>query len=287
MLKEFRPYRATRRWPCVIFFDLIALSTQASLVLFCLKYPDDQLTKAKDRKKFLYKLGIQLVRPLVQSRQNSTHFRYLSMDIKCTINSICEVQSTKPTIRKVTQTKNPSLDDNSVQDTSNQQDTSNNTPSDLVGEAPQSSSLISSENAPNNSNLAQVPLPTPPELDSNTTVTNPILSNETIYDDLSQLGDNPQSSMGNTPSFGSIQLHRVGRCHYCRRNKDRKTKKRCEACAQFICHNHSKVLFLCLECQENFSLHWWTYVLEIITQFHFQKSSNYFQRYLLISSCSQ
>ena len=37
MNKEYRPYRSTRRWPCVLFFDLISLATHASWVLFCLK----------------------------------------------------------------------------------------------------------------------------------------------------------------------------------------------------------------------------------------------------------
>ena len=94
MVKEYRPYRATRRWPCVVFFDLIAMSTQASWILFCIKHPHDNITKIKDRKKFLYKLGIQLVTHQLFSRRNSPGFRYLSDDIKKTIKLITEDEET-------------------------------------------------------------------------------------------------------------------------------------------------------------------------------------------------
>ena len=39
-ISALRPYRTTRRWPCVIFFDLVAYILQASWVIYCLKYPD-------------------------------------------------------------------------------------------------------------------------------------------------------------------------------------------------------------------------------------------------------
>ena len=42
-ISAFRPYRRTRRWPCVIFFDLVAYVLQASYVIYCLKYTDLKL----------------------------------------------------------------------------------------------------------------------------------------------------------------------------------------------------------------------------------------------------
>ena len=89
MMKEYRPYRTTRRWPCVIFYDLIALATQAAYVLFCIKFPSDVIAKFKSRKKFLYLLGVCLVTPLIKLRKDSPNFRYLSSDVKKTINNIC------------------------------------------------------------------------------------------------------------------------------------------------------------------------------------------------------
>ena len=57
MIKEYRPYRSTRRWPCVVFFDILAFVSQASRVLYCVKSPNSFLAKRKYRKEFLYQLG--------------------------------------------------------------------------------------------------------------------------------------------------------------------------------------------------------------------------------------
>ena len=82
MAKEYRAYRSTRRWPCVVFFDLVSMATHASWVLFCLKYPNDPIVKCKDRKLFLYKLGIELTQDLITIRLKSKQFRYFSIEIK-------------------------------------------------------------------------------------------------------------------------------------------------------------------------------------------------------------
>ena len=86
LLKEFRPYRTTRRWPCVIFFDLLAFASHASWVLYCLQNPDSNLTKHKNRKEFLYKLGHQLVLPLIKLRKESPEYRYLHRDVKLSMD---------------------------------------------------------------------------------------------------------------------------------------------------------------------------------------------------------
>ena len=66
----------------MLFFDLIALATQAAWVLYCIKYPNESIVKLKNRKIFLSRLGKQLVEKLVISRMNSSSFRYLATDIK-------------------------------------------------------------------------------------------------------------------------------------------------------------------------------------------------------------
>ena len=58
MLKEYRPYQATRRWPCVIFFDLLSIASQAAYIIFMIKFPQ---SKMKQKRKFLYQLGTELV----------------------------------------------------------------------------------------------------------------------------------------------------------------------------------------------------------------------------------
>ena len=82
MIKEYRPYRSTRRWPCVVFFDILAFVSQASWVLYCVKSPNSFLAKRKYRKEFLYQLGHQLVVPTMIKRKLSPEYRYLHRDMK-------------------------------------------------------------------------------------------------------------------------------------------------------------------------------------------------------------
>ena len=57
MLKGYRPYRAIRRWSCVLFFDLLVMASQVSYVLYCIKYPDEPICRDKKRRNYLYHLG--------------------------------------------------------------------------------------------------------------------------------------------------------------------------------------------------------------------------------------
>ena len=50
---------------------------------------------------------------------------------------------------------------------------------------------------------------------------------------------------------------KVGRCKYCNRKQDKKTRKKCESCLNFVCHIHSKNILLCPDCGERFSLVWY------------------------------
>ena len=92
-INAFRPYRSTRRWPCVIFSDLLAFAIHASWVIFRLKYSDSPLVEKKDRKDFLYQLGHQLVTPLIKKRRESPDYKYLHRDVKLSMDymiKICE-----------------------------------------------------------------------------------------------------------------------------------------------------------------------------------------------------
>ena len=135
MHKEYKPYRTTRRWPCVLFYSLLAFATQASWVLFCIKYPDNVLVKTKNRKKFIYKLSLQLILPLIKKRKESSNFRFLSTDVKDTINMICN-----PPERK-------SKKDNSK--------------SDKTADKEKSSTAITSSPAPDAGGVASPPTSTP------------------------------------------------------------------------------------------------------------------------------
>ena len=85
-LKTFRAYRTTRRWPCVLFFDLLGLSAYGSWVHFCIKHPKSVLTFKKKRKEFLYQLGHQLVVPLMQQRKGKADYKYLHRDLKLSMD---------------------------------------------------------------------------------------------------------------------------------------------------------------------------------------------------------
>lgn len=78
----FKPYERTRRWPCIIFFDLIAYILQASWVIYCLKYPDLKIVQQKNRKEFLYRLRLYMVVPLMKKRKESADHKYFDHDIK-------------------------------------------------------------------------------------------------------------------------------------------------------------------------------------------------------------
>ena len=86
-LKEYRSYRVTSRWPCVVFYDLLGFTTIAAWVLYYLKFPDCGLVKRKNRKEFLYQLGKQLCNPLILHRTESPGFKYCKSALKSAISS--------------------------------------------------------------------------------------------------------------------------------------------------------------------------------------------------------
>ena len=52
ILKGHRPYRAIRRLPCVLFFRWIALTSQASYVLYSPKFSESTIAKRKTEGNF-------------------------------------------------------------------------------------------------------------------------------------------------------------------------------------------------------------------------------------------
>ena len=92
-LKEFRIYRAIRRWPAVLFFDLLGFITFASWIIFTIKFPDDQLVMSKNRREFLYLLGKELVAPQIEIRLTAPKSNHLHHSLKKCIKSNLPVSS--------------------------------------------------------------------------------------------------------------------------------------------------------------------------------------------------
>ena len=88
LLKEYRPYKATRRWPCAVFFDLLSISSHASYVIYKHKFPESEIVRKRERRTFLYQLGVELITPQLISRKNSSEYKYLHKDIKSGIDYV-------------------------------------------------------------------------------------------------------------------------------------------------------------------------------------------------------
>ena len=258
MNKEYRPYRATRRWPCVIFYDLIALSTLASWVLFCLKYPEDNIVKTRNRKQFLYLLGIELVTPLVNLRKNAPNFRYLPVDIKSTIGAVCNGDYHKEKRKKTGKIAHQAVNFHQPQ-------------LPIITDSPQTQ-LVSVLPLPQVvTDLPEVHLdsvltlpqvvtdrpgapfdflrPQPYVVESDLSYSDEVVISESISAKEANIIDN-QVALSLTSKPSKTQP-RVGRCKFCKRNEDKKTRKRCELCLAFVCVPHSRTLYLCTDCEEN------------------------------------
>ena len=207
------------------FFDLIGLATQASWVLYCIKYPNESIVKLKNRKIFLYRLGTQLAENLVISRMNSSSFRYLSTDIKQQILSITNsVDRPNPIPHDIETIPIPhDIETNPI---------------------PHADEAYSIQlGPPNNCNLE----PIVSEIIVNNISTN-ISSEDVLNEDQIQESSTQHSAKLNTPRS------KVGRCHFCQRDKDKKTRKKCDSCLAFICPLHTKNIILCDNCNEKMSL---------------------------------
>ena len=97
-IKEYRFYRTTNRWPCLIFYDLIGFVCIACWVLYCIKFPDSPIVRQNKRKEFLYILSKQLCKPIILERQISPGFKLCSKMIKRASAIILEQCTSLPVI---------------------------------------------------------------------------------------------------------------------------------------------------------------------------------------------
>ena len=255
LLKEYRPYRTTRRWPCVIFFDLIAFATLASWVIFTIKYPNHILTTTKNRKKILFLLSIQLVTPLIRIRRESSNFRFLTSDVKDTINNLCmpkpKVQSSKSLADVPIALPSSSIPDSGFSlPLMNFHNPGIALNPSSIPDSGFSLPLMDIHNPGIALNPLSIPdpgislpsiiIPDPGISLPSVTIPDPGFSLPSVI--IPDPGINTPS--GDASSTDTSRLIRIGRCFYCKKKNDKKTGNRCELCFTFICHNHSKTVFL-------------------------------------------
>ena len=231
LLKGHRPYRATRRWPCVLFFDLIGLSSHASYVLYTSKFVDSHIARKKQRREYLYMLGIELVLPQIVKRRKSSSFRYLTKEVRSYIDDLlkskCGSQDVSVVTPEITPVHCSSIPESSAVPVS--------------FPAPESIPALESSVAPESyecvTSLPQIEFSRPtvisrPDLQG---VTQTIVDTNSISD-LILPYDVPQTSRG--------------RCTSCLRQKDVKLKSFCNICSKHVCVNHSTRITVCRNCED-------------------------------------
>ena len=67
----FTTKRQTKRWPLVMFFNILDVSTIACREIYKIKNPDDELSKKNNRSSFIRDIGFGLMRSLTLRRYNS------------------------------------------------------------------------------------------------------------------------------------------------------------------------------------------------------------------------
>ncbi|KAK3766873.1 hypothetical protein RRG08_052016 [Elysia crispata] len=65
MAHAFTTERKTKRWPLVIFFNILDLSSIAALIVFRMKYPFNTLSHDDNRQKFNIDIGRSLALPQI------------------------------------------------------------------------------------------------------------------------------------------------------------------------------------------------------------------------------
>ena len=240
MLKGYRPFRTIRRWPCVVFFDLIAMATQASYVLYCIKFPDDKICKMKKRRDYLYLLGKQLVVPEVKRRIGSQSYKCLPREIKNYIDILLQENG------KIIEPVNPSP--------------AILVPTPAVVDA--TPTIVDPTHTIGDSTPTTVD-PTHTIVDSAPTVVDPtqtiVDSTPTVVDSshtivLEHSTTQNSSEGAEAPQILSIQptpcIPKKGRCNLCDRRKDSKVRSICKICCNHVCNSHSTNFILCFNCED-------------------------------------
>ena len=244
-ISAFRPYRTTRRWPCVIFFDLLAYSLQATWVIYCLKYPNSQLAKHKNRKEFLYQLGLYLTTPVMKKRKLSADYKYLHLDVKHAIDYMLNLtDSFSKFSANLSHVHTQGESISSIVKLSTSTELASPLPltsTSTVFESPLPTSSISMELASS--------LPTS-SIDTELTLASTTSSTST------ELASLPTSTT--FPTEIEIRHNEVpqtkllrGRCSDCPRNRDKKVKTSCFCCHKLVCREHSRQFTTCLYCEDN------------------------------------
>lgn len=68
MVKEYSCNRGTRRWPLVLFQNILDNAGINAYILYLIKFPYYENNKGNRRKSFLQELGLALVKPLIELR---------------------------------------------------------------------------------------------------------------------------------------------------------------------------------------------------------------------------
>ena len=69
MAHSFSTKRKSRRWPMVYFYNILDLSSVCARVIYKLKYPNDELSRANSRQRFNIHIGRKLDLPHIKRRQ--------------------------------------------------------------------------------------------------------------------------------------------------------------------------------------------------------------------------
>lgn len=89
MAHSFSCKRKIKRWPMVMFFNIIDLSTIAARVIWQLKFPDDKLSHEDKRHAFNKTIAHQLVLQQIQRRANvATLQTHIRQNISVVLNTI-------------------------------------------------------------------------------------------------------------------------------------------------------------------------------------------------------
>lgn len=71
MVKEYSCNRGTRRWPLLLFQNILDNAEVNAYILYLTKFPYYENNKNNRRKIFLQELGLALVKPLIELRRQN------------------------------------------------------------------------------------------------------------------------------------------------------------------------------------------------------------------------
>ena len=220
------------------------MATQASYVLYCMKFPDAKICEMKKRRDYLYLLGKELVVPEIKRRIGSTSYKCLAKEIKNYIDLL--LLEINPTVDPTSAIVDPTSDvvdhtSDVVHPTSDVVDPT----SDVVDPT---SDVVDP--------TSDVVHPTSDVVDPTSDVVHHISD---VVGPTSDVVDPKHitiqhSAEGAKAPISSTQpapyVSRKGRCSICERRKDSKVLSICKICCQHVCNSHSTNLVICFNCDD-------------------------------------